>query len=434
MTHGWGASRLAISIAAALVGVAATAAEKPGSVAIVGARIEPVSGPAIARGTLVMRGGVIEALGADVDVPSDARQIDAAGLTLTPGLIDAFGGIGLPVAKAGSARGAASGDEAPGLTPEARALDRIDVSKALEARDAGVTTALVVSSEGVLPGRSALVDLHGEAAEDLVVRLVAAQHLHLTSLRGRYPGSLQGTMALIRQSLLDAIHYRDIWQAWETAPRGRPRPGYDAGLAAWQDVIDQSVPLVVTANRENDIPRALSLAEEFDLRLVLAGLPAAWRQLELLKQRRPTLLVSVNFDPPRPEPYSSFPDEQKEAREIVEAKKGPAKLHAAGIAFALVSGHAKDFVAGVRTAVDEGLPREAALRGVTLAAAQALGIAEFTGSLEAGKQANVVAWSGEPLSEGAVAKLVFVNGWLHEPAPEKKDEPGKNGSEPEGSR
>ena len=125
--------------------------------ALVGARIVTVSGPAYDTGTLVMRDGVIEAVGPSVAVPPDARVIQAKGLVLTPGLIDAFSGTGLP---APAPRPSGGGGPAPSpsppanpLSPQAMALDRVRVSEALKARDAGVTTLLVVPREGA-PGQA----------------------------------------------------------------------------------------------------------------------------------------------------------------------------------------------------------------------------------------------------------------------------------------
>jgi imidazolonepropionase-like amidohydrolase len=224
-----------------------------------------------------------------------------------------------------------------------------------------------------------------------------------------------GTVAYARQALLDAADYRDRWAAYQKAARGRKRPRYDSSLAAWQDVLAGRQVLVVTATRENDIRRALALADEFKVKVAIAGAMQAQSVADMIKARRVPLLVSVNFDPPRPAAFFGGADEDKERRDIEEAEKNPAALHRAGVAFALVSGHAPDFLAGVRKAVERGLPREVALRAVTLQAAEALGVSDRLGSLEAGKIANVVAWSGEPLTKDAKAKLVFVDGELFEP-------------------
>src|SRR5207247_8669087 len=136
--------------------------------------------------------------------------------------------------------------------------------------------------------------------------------------------------------------------------------------------------------------------------------------------------VSCNSDPPRPAALFGSADEEKERRDIEDAERNPAELHRAGVSFALVSAYAPNFLAGIRTAIERGLPREVALRAVTLRAAETLGIADRTGSLEPGKIADVVAWSGEPLTKDAKAKMVFVDGQLYEP--EERPEPSPSPS------
>ncbi|MGE0453424.1 MAG: amidohydrolase family protein [Vicinamibacteria bacterium] len=426
-------SVLALAALAAAPAGAAGHTTKTDVYAIVGARILPVSGAAIENGTLVMRDGLIVAVGAGVQAPAGARVFDGKGLTVTPGLIDGFGGIGLT--SGGGRPGAGSGPGAGGapaaaalpalkpLAPEQSALERIRVADALKARDQGVTTALVVPREGVLPGRSVIVNLSGDDADGMALRQPAFLHLHLSTLRREYPASLMGTLALARQSLLDAARYRDAWADYERVPRGKTRPRFDASAAAWQDVLAGRQTLMVTASRENDIRRALALADEFKIKIAVAGAPQAHRVAELVKQRRLPLLVTVNFDPPRAASFGGFgggPDDEQEKREIEEAETNPAELHKAGVGFALVSGHAPSFLSGLRRAVEKGLPADSALRASTLAAAEVLGVADRTGSLEAGKIANAVAWSGEPFAKDSKVKLVFVDGQLYQPEEEAR--------------
>ena len=327
-------------------------ARGPEAYALVGGRVITVSGGVLDDATVILRDGLVEAVGSGLKPPADARVIDVKGLTLTPGIIDGFGGIGLPAAPARPAA-SAEGASTPGpLAPQALVLDRVRAADALKARDSGVTTALVVPREGVLPGRSVLLNLSGDRPEGMALRQPAAMHLHMATLPARYPGSLMGTVAYARQALLDAAQYHDAWAAYDKAPRGRTRPRYDASLAAWQDVLAGRQMLIVTATRENDIRRALALADEFKVKVSLAGAMQAQAVAETLKARRVPLLVSVNFDPPRAASFFGGEDEDKERRDIEEAEKNPAALHRAGVAFALVSGHAPDFLAGVRKAID----------------------------------------------------------------------------------
>jgi imidazolonepropionase-like amidohydrolase len=420
------AGRFLLAGAASLLLVAGGArAQRSPVFAIVGARILPVSGPAIENGTLIVRDGLIEAVGSGLAVPKDARVIEAKGLTLTPGLIDGYGGLGLPApARGPSPAPNAAPERVSGLTPDALALDRLRPAEALKARDQGITAALVIPREGPLPGRSVLVNLSGDTADGMVLKQPAALNLSFTPLSRRYPGSLMGTVAYARQALLDALRYRDEWAAYEKAPRGRKRPRYDAALAAWTDVLGGRLPLMVATGNENDLRRALALADEFKVKVVLAGGRLAGRAVPLLKARKPALLLSVNFDPPSAGGgFFGQVDEGRQRREIDEAERDPARLHAAGVPFALASGYAPDFLAGVRKAIDRGLPREAALRALTLGAAEALGVSDRLGSLEVGKIADVVAWSAEPLTKPAKARMVWVDGELYEPDEKPADKP-----------
>lgn len=385
--------------------------------ALVGGRVLPVSGAPLERGTVLLRDGVIEAIGVDLALPPGARVIDAKGLTVTPGLIDAFGGLGLP---APTPRRAGAEEAAPSprassdlLTPQASTLDRVRLGDALKARDKGITTALVIGREGVLPGRSVLLNLAGDELADLVWRQPAALHVHMAPLASRYPDSLMGVMALVRQALYDAERYERLWAGYERAPKGQRRPRWSAALEAWQQVRARRLPLVITALRENDVRRASTLRDEFDVPVIVAGVIDA-RNAELLRTRKLPVIVGVNFDRARPEAGFGN-DDAAIQREIAEAQAAPGELARAGVRFALGSAQAPDFLAGVRKAIEKGLTREAALRALTLDAAQVLGIADRTGSLEAGKTANIVVWQGEPLTAEAKVKVVFVDGLPFEP-------------------
>ena len=293
-------------LAALALAPAAAPAQQADTHAIVGARVVTVSGPVHERATIVMRDGLITAVGPDVTPPAGARVIDGKGLVVTPGLIDGLSSIGIPGATRSGSGSGGSGSGAPAATPtppslqpQALALERVRAAEVAKARNSGITTALVVGREGVLPGQSAILNLAGDKPEAMVLRQPAALHLHMATATRQYPGSLMGTMAYARQALLDAARARDAWAAWEKAPRGRKRPAYDPALVPWQQVLAGQLPLVVTCTLENDVRRALSLADEFQVKVVLASLPQGFRTAELLKARKLPLLVSVNFDPPR---------------------------------------------------------------------------------------------------------------------------------------
>ncbi|HJU55647.1 MAG TPA: hypothetical protein VJ715_13780, partial [Pyrinomonadaceae bacterium] len=203
--------------------------------AITNARIFPVSGPVIERGTVVIRDGLITAVGAGVPAPADARVIDGTGLNVYPGLIDAS--TTLPVPQSAPSAGGSSvvpaaaatptpslaaaafstSTAAPGLRPETLASDLVQTGGAQieAARNAGLTAALVAPRDGVLMGQSAFVNLAGETSRQMIVRSPVALHVGFTPLRsGVYPASLMGVFSALRQMLLDAARLREANQIY----------------------------------------------------------------------------------------------------------------------------------------------------------------------------------------------------------------------------
>lgn len=414
-------------VGAALIGLspAAEAAKVP-SYAITKAKVITVSGAVIDNATVVLRDGVVVDVGPSVTIPKDARVIDGTGLTLTPGLIDAYSGAGMPAARpAGGGAPGGSATPAPNpIAPASNIYERVRAADALKARDSGITTIVPIPREGLVFGAAAVMNLVGERPEGMVVKQNIALAASLTTLGQRYPGSLMGTMAFFRQALMDGAYHRAEMAAYEKAPGGRKRPAFDPGLDVWADVASGTTPLLLQTSRVGDLRRAFGLADEFKLKVVLAGNTQAFEEAALLKERKPSLLVSVNFDPPKVGGFFGGSDDEKDRAEIESAEKNPGALNKEGIKFALVSGFANDFLAGIRKAIEKGLPKEAALRAVTLTPAEILGVADRMGSIDKGKIANVVVWSGEPLTKEAKIKMVFVDGELYEPEEKPAGPPG----------
>ena len=414
---------------ASLLAAPMASAAKAPVYAITKARIVTVSGEVIENATLILKDGLITDVGAIAEIPGDARVIDGTGLTLTPGLIDAYSGSGMPAARPAGGPGGAAG--AAGATPPANPInatgviyERLRAADALKARDSGVTTIVPVPREGLVFGSAAVMNLIGDKPEAMVVKSNIAIAASMATLGQRYPGSLMGTMAFFRQALMDGTFHRSEAAAYEKSPAGRKRPTFDASLDVWANVAGGSIPLLLQTPRIGDLRRAFALADEFKLKLVLAGNTQAFEEAALLKEKKPSLLVSVNFDPPRTGGFFGGSDDDLERSNIEKAEKNPGALDKEGIRFALVSAFAPDFVAGIRKAIEKGLPREVALRAVTLTPAEILGVADRMGSLDKGKIANVVVWSGDPLTKDAKIKMVFVDGELYEPEEKPAGPPG----------
>ncbi len=424
--------RRSFLFAAAGAGVSAQSAG-PGYFAIRNATIHPVSGPAIARGTLVMRGGLIEAVGSDVAVPAGAWAIDGTGLHVYPGLIDALSRWGMPAdapAVPARARGAATAtadvqfqddggpEERASNTSWLKAADLVkpDDAALAAARNAGYTTAVVFPQTGIFAGQGAALNLNGGRAGEMVVLSPAGQFLTVAT-RGyaTFPGSLMGSFAYIRQMFLDATHYKKAKAIYAANPRGLSRPAYDRSLEG----LLESPRVLLPASRKMEIERMLRFGKELGTPFVLYGGTEAWRSAELLRASGVPLLVDLRW----PERDRESDPESEESLRTLETREmapaGPAALAKAGARFAFYAGgvdRPAETRRAVRKAVAVGLAKEAALRAMTLEPARIFGIDDRLGSLEPGKIANLFVTDQEWLEERAKVKMVFVDGRKFEPS------------------
>ena len=404
--------------------------------AITNARIVTVSGPVIERGTVVIRNGLIDAVGANVNAPSDARIIDGAGLTVYPGLIDSYTNLALPQAAAspsptGGGGGGAfllaqlqpprpstgpNSTQPTGLQPEVMVEDVIQTgdNDIESARSIGITTALTSPRSGIWMGQSALINLAGDTPQRMIVRSPVAMHVGFTPLRGTYPGSLMGVIATLRQMMLDAQRYRDSMQIYERAPRGVRRPDTDRSLAALVPVVEGRMPVVMLANSEREINRALDLASEFKLRLIVAGGREADRVADRLAKQNVPVLLSLNL--PRrttaaiPE---ADPEPLRTLRERVEAQKTAGRLAKARVRFAFQSGsltNMSDLMVNANRTIENGLAPADAVRAFTLSAAEILGVQNQLGSIDTGKIANLTVTRGDLFDRNSRVAHVFIDG------------------------
>ena len=402
--------------------------------AITNARIVTVAGPAIEKGTVVIRDGLILSVGANVTPPADARTIDGAGLTVYPGLIDASTNLGMPQPSptpgVGGGRGqfqfpggpspmasALNSTQPAGLQPEIMAADYLRPGgDQIEAeRTAGITTALTAPRAGIFIGQSALINLAGNTPQEMIVRSPVALHIGFTPLRnGSYPGSLMGVFSAIRQMLLDAQRYQEAQKIYARSPRGVRRPEQDKSLEALLPVLNRELPVVMYADRERDILRAIELAQEFKLRAIIAGGEEAWKVADRLSEAQIAVLLSLNF-PRRTTAASPEADAEplRILRARVEAPKCAARLAAARVKFALQSGGMTaidDFRANAAKAVENGLASDEAIKAMTMTAAEILNAADRLGSIETGKIANLTITRGNLLDRTARIAYVFIDG------------------------
>lgn len=421
-----------VGFAAAFAAVQPSAADVGPTYAVRGCRIVPATGPPVEKGAIVIRDGLIEALGpaGKVKIPGDAEIVEADGLVAYPGLVSALSNLfleppapaggqapGLAAGFPGQARQAAPADDRFPPGPGLLVLDQLKPKKAsVESfHRAGFTTVLVAPTQGIFEGQSVLLNLNGEDIAPMVLRNGAALHINFTTERGGYPSSLMGTIAHIRQSFIDADYYAARQAQYARSPAGLKRPAYDPRLEALAPFVRDRRPVVFQCNNQEDIKRALKIVAEFKLNAMLAGATEAWRVAEALKKSPVPLLVGLDFRPPATSKYATQGEELRKRAEAELYPANAAALARAGLDFALVSGANADGAAvlrAVRAAVKAGLSKEAALRALTVTPARFLGLDRALGSLEPGKTANVVLVKGEIFDDGAQVAAVFADGVL----------------------
>lgn len=447
-------------------------ADVPSTVAIRNAKIVTVSGPVIARGTVVIRKGLIEAVGENVAVPPDAWVVDGEGMTVYPGLIDALSTVGIPGATPAGGGGGGRGARGAGAQTQAAPAqaapaerswgpeDRPQTTSWLLAADellandprvatvrgGGITTAVTFPTRGIFAGQGSVIDLiSGEKPAEMVLVPAAGQYISLGGGRGfggggggGFPSSLMGIISYIRQLYLDSWHYQMVKDAYARDPRGMQRPEYDRALEG----LLASKRILLPANQQIEIDRMLRFGAELKTPMVLYGIHQGYRPeaVEMLKKANATVLVSLRW--PTPPARTPDADENTESLRVMQdrdqAPSVPSVLQKAGVKFALYSDGTdtpRDFQRAVKKAIDAGLSREDALKALTLSPAQIYGIADRVGSVEKGKIANLVVTKGEIFDDRTQVVMVFVDGKKYTPeAPTQggrgpaTDQPGPGGN------
>ncbi len=427
--------RLSVAIFALFVlGSFIEAQTRTETFAITNAQIATVSGPNLSRGTIVIRNGLIESIGENVRVPADARVIDGSGLTVYPGFFDTYTSLGLssptaprpavlgqPAQQTQTTQTPSNSNYPAGLQPEENVVDQLKSGEAQfeTNRNAGFTTVLTIPRDGVFNGQSAVINLAGDSVSAMILRAPFAEHVTFTTLRASgFPASLMGTFAAIRQMFLDAQRLQEIRKIYDKNPRGIKRPETDKSLGAVIPILNREMLIVFNANSEIEIVRALNLAKEFNLNAIIAGGQEAWKVAGRLKAQNVPVLLSLNY-PKRT--AAASPEADAESLEILrlraETPKGASRLAQAGVKFAFQSGgmtNINDFLTNANKSVENGLSKDAAIRAMTLSAAEILGVDNRLGSIETGKIANLTVSRGDILAKDKTITHVFVDGKLFE--------------------
>jgi hypothetical protein len=407
----------------------------------------------VAAGTIVVRNGLIEAVGADVQAPADAVVIDGAGSTVYPGLIDMGTSVGVDIdVSTQQPSTIRTFDEAERwkrdlvLRSDVMAADhmKVDAPELTKLATAGITTVLATPPGVLFKGHSALVNVATPSESPVVgaiasprngvavVKSPVALHVQFQAPRGDgYPAALLGAIAFVRQTFIDADYQRAAEARFAKSPVGSLRPRFDGALDALYGTMGGSngsaarEPVAFEANLDREVVRALDMAKEFKLSPIITGGHEADLTAADLKAANARVIFSLNY-PVRPKALA--PDADEPARELrlrAHAPKVPAGLEKAGVPFAFSSSgltNASDFVKNAARAVKDGLAPEAAIKALTLDAARIAGVAERLGSLEKGKIANLIMTDGDLFADRTTVKLVLIDGQrvdLEAPEPQR---------------
>lgn len=381
---------------------------RPHVFAVVGGKVATAPGQFIEKCTVVVRGGRIDTVGADLPAPADAVVIDAAGKFVYPGLIDASSTWGIDVALKRSEAGPAAAediaaepliatkrDNRKGLTPEfsvATALKK-EEEFADGWRKTGFTARLAAPEGAIFAGQSALVSLNGGSPHESVIAADLAQHVSLRPPgAGDYPRAHMGAVAHARQFCLDSQRFGRL---------GPKATDFEPALATMQPALAGKQVVVFEADDRDEILRALDFAKDFHMRPLIFGGREAWKVADRLKAENVAVIIRMAFAEPNEEREKNLPLRAQLERNRIrwEERQNPGKLHAAGVRIAFGSQGLGErapekFLQNICWAIRAGLPEEAALRALTESPANLLGRDLHLGAIAPGNRAHLVIADG----------------------------------------
>jgi imidazolonepropionase-like amidohydrolase len=384
-----------------------------GTFVIRNARVFTVSGPVIENGMVLIRDGLIAAVGANIQVPQGAREIDARGLNVYPGMIDAGTTLGLTEVS-GGAPGTVDAAELGSFNPSVRAVDAINPhsSQIGVTRIVGVTNVVSMPRGGIISGQAAFVNLLGWTAKEMAVSPSMALVINLPGMGGGRGGRggrggggpeapVDAQLNELKAMLRDAEAYGKAFDAYGK-DKSLPRPMHNVKLEALVPVVRGVTPVIFSANRAPEIRAAVAFADEMKLKPVIMGGGEAWKEAALLKSKNiPVILTNTLAQPSDDDPYDLN-------------YESASKLQKAGVRFSISTGGSGTSVrdlpwqAGIASAF--GLPKDEALKAVTLYPAQAMNVQDKLGSIEVGKMANIVVIDGDILEAKSKTRYLFIDG------------------------
>jgi imidazolonepropionase-like amidohydrolase len=436
----------------------------PGVHALVGGKVVVKPAEALDSGTIVVRDGLIQAVGTNVAIPADARVWDMKGATIYAGFIDPYlvlsasnspvstayvepnsaasltsGGVkfyGAPGAKTDMGN-PGPGYEIARITPEFRAAEKYspDDKTLSPLREIGFTVGLVAPARGIIRGTSALVALADENPNQIILRPDVFQHITFETGGGgesAYPGSLMGVIAAVRQSFFDSQHYALDHADYQTHPNRR-RPEFNPSLESLAPAMDKKMRVAFEPGSALMVDRAAQIARELNLDFIVVSCGQEWRRPDLAKATGAQFIVPLNFptlpDMPGEDDWDQVSLDQLRAWDW--AAENPALLRRQGLEIALTTyglSDKKKFRQNLQLALDRGLSETDALAALTTVPAKLCGVENQLGTIEAGKLANLTVVDGSYFDPKAKIREVWIDGRVYrmpveEPKPEKNSKP-----------
>jgi imidazolonepropionase-like amidohydrolase len=404
-------------IAALAAGAAASQSPKPAHtlIAITNARIIPVAGDDIERGTIVIRDGKIDALGANVPVPAGAEVVDAKGLRAYPGMIDGYSFLGLQ--EISGINETVDNRETGRINPQVRALEalRYDSMHIPISRSNGITAALVAPTGGLISGQSALIKLDGWTEREMAVKVAAAMQIEFPAIRGARGGfgggggrgggvQAAGTPQLIAElkELFAKARAYEKRKAYAAKTPNIAPPDFDETSEFLRPVVKGELPVMLSVHADRDIKAVLQLVKDENLKAILYGAEQGWKVADDIKAAGVPVIISQLY---------ALPPVWDDGYD--QLYRNPGLLAKAGVKIAFASSsaaEAKDLPYHAAKAAAFGLDKIEALKAVTLYPAQIFGVEAIMGSLEKGKAANIVLADNDILELGTNIVKVYIDG------------------------
>ncbi|MEX0649025.1 MAG: amidohydrolase family protein [Balneolaceae bacterium] len=389
--------------------------EKPefGRFAITNITIHTVTNGVIEDGVVLVEDHEITLVGKNVRISNDYQIIDGTGKHIYPGFIDSMTRLGLVEinAVAVTLDHAEVGD----FNPHVNAFTAINPHSAAipVTRVSGVTNVVSVPATGIIAGKATLIDLWGYSPDAMAVKGAAALHIEWPTAMKNSPNDsrsdeeveekFQGELKELNDFWAKAEFYNRMMNAFEENPQDRIRPDKDLKMEAMREVVTGELPVIISVNREKDILNAIEWAEEHsDIPVVLNEVREGWRVADEIAAAGIPVIVNTLYTPSRP--YENYQ----------RPYQNPGLLAEAGVKVVMGSGdteNVRNVIYNAGYAATYGLGREEAIKALTINPAEVWGVENRLGSIEQGKQANLIITDGDPLEPATQIEHVFINGF-----------------------